>query len=313
MNILREVAVDAVHPLFQVDVEQVDGDPVPVHRRRGSLAPLLNAILLFQGLGQTDRRHELLGGRLADEPSLMVEGIPLAILLEDRAEDPAVAVEVGELGFLRFRIELGDPFEEPRVGPEAPSSGLVGVRELGLGELLGGRLVLMRRVHQGPVGLLVPPGVPQVAIHDAGAGVDVADDALARRHPRGEPVLDRMPLLVLGDRRVGVLRQSQVACSRVGARVHGRAIIGINDMAGGAAARAIIARVVVGPSGSSGSGRGVGSWSGPRRLDRSGSVCPGLARAEPGARPPRLFERVGHADFGRVPAPRSKIRRRLPG
>ena len=40
-------------------------------------------------------------------------------------------------------------------------------------------MLLLRRVHQLAVGLVVPPHEAQVAVHDVGAGMDVADDALA--------------------------------------------------------------------------------------------------------------------------------------
>ncbi len=67
MRILTEVAVDAVHPLLEVDVLQVDG------------------------LGQ------LLRVALGERFPLAVQEVPLGVGLEDVPEDPAVPVEVVDL------------------------------------------------------------------------------------------------------------------------------------------------------------------------------------------------------------------------
>ena len=46
-----------------------------------------------------------------------VEQVSLTILFEDRPEDPAVAVIVGELRVLELRIQLGDFLQEIQVAP----------------------------------------------------------------------------------------------------------------------------------------------------------------------------------------------------
>src|SRR6266545_262527 len=73
--VLLEVAIDAVHPLLEVDVLQVD-----------RLAELLGVL----------GRHYL---------ALTVDQVALPVLAEDGPVDPAVAVEVGELRVLELGIE----------------------------------------------------------------------------------------------------------------------------------------------------------------------------------------------------------------
>ena len=74
--VLREVAVDAMHSFFQMDVLQV-------HRLAEFVRIVEGTIVVF-----------------------LVEQIALAIVFVDGAEDPAVAVEVGELRVLQGLVEL---------------------------------------------------------------------------------------------------------------------------------------------------------------------------------------------------------------
>ena len=69
--VLPEVAVDALHPLLEVDVLQVH------------------------------RLAEPLGIVVRDDPVVLVEQVAAPVALVDGAVDPAVAVEVGELRVLR--------------------------------------------------------------------------------------------------------------------------------------------------------------------------------------------------------------------
>ena len=80
------------------------------------------------------------------------------------------------------------------------------------------------------------------------AGVDVADDALAGRDARVvKLVLDRVARLVLGNRRVGAAKLvPRLPYLAYGPGVDRRAVVGVDDVAGGAAAGAVVAGVVVG-------------------------------------------------------------------
>ena len=80
---------------------------------------------------------------VAEPPALVVEPFSLSVLLEDRAEGPAVTVEVGELGMSAPAGSGRSVLQEPRVGPEPVRRGLVGVRHLRLGVLLRGRVLLL--------------------------------------------------------------------------------------------------------------------------------------------------------------------------
>jgi hypothetical protein len=77
MGVLAEVAVDAVHSLFQVNVLQMHG--------------------FAEFLGVIERNDVV----------FFVEQISLAVFFIDSAEYPAVAVEVGELGVIKRFFELG--------------------------------------------------------------------------------------------------------------------------------------------------------------------------------------------------------------
>jgi hypothetical protein len=95
--VLREVAVDAVEALVQVDRGEVHG-----------LAEFLR-----------DRRRD----RLA----VLVEERALAVALEDGAEIPAVPVVIGELRVLERRVELRDILQELGIAPASADRGLLGV------------------------------------------------------------------------------------------------------------------------------------------------------------------------------------------
>ena len=84
--VLIEVAVDAVHPLFQVDVHQV-------HRHALALLAVLALLIGRRAHGL----HQILGRDVGDDLSPVVQQIARAVFFEHRAENPAVAVEVGEL------------------------------------------------------------------------------------------------------------------------------------------------------------------------------------------------------------------------
>ena len=77
-------------------------------------------------------------------------------------------------------------------------------------------------------------------------GVDVAGHALAGGDGLGEGVLERVAALRLADGGVGADAVAGVAVGGDLRGVGGVAIVGIEDVAGGAAAGAVVARMVVG-------------------------------------------------------------------
>ncbi len=252
VGVLDEMAIDAVHPLLEVDVHLVDGQAVALRFRavercalRGRRIP--RAIALLQLGGQAHRFHHGGGGGIRNRLSPVVEQVAVPVFLEDRAEDPAVTVEVGKLGMPRLRVQLGDPFQERRVRPVAPRRGLVRVRHHRAGKFLGGRVFLVLGIHELAVGFFVPPHVTSVRVEHVRAGMNVADDALAGGHSRDELMLDRMPRLVARDGRVRLEAIALVAEDGVRPGVDRRPVVGINHVTGRAAARAIVAWVIVGP------------------------------------------------------------------
>src|SRR5690606_13446877 len=99
-----EVAVHALHAAGEVDVFQVDG---------------LSEFLVV-GV-----RYDFV---------VVGAQVVCAVFFEDGAEDPAVAVVVGELGVLELGVELGDFFQEFRVAPESADGGGLGVVAEGVGD-----------------------------------------------------------------------------------------------------------------------------------------------------------------------------------
>ena len=100
-------------------------------------------------------------------------------------------------------------------------------------------------IHQLAVGFLIPPHVTCVGIEHIRAGMNVADDALAGRDSHGELVLDGMAGLIAGDRGVGLKGEPSVAEAGIRPGVDARAVVGIDHVARGAAAGAIVAGMIV--------------------------------------------------------------------
>ena len=131
--------------------------------------------------------------------------------------------------------------------------------------------------------------------------MNVADDALAGRDAHGELVLDRMAGLVAGNGRIGLKRQPGIAEGGVRPGVDRRAVVGVDHVAGGAAAGAIVARMVVGaeeverrveePGLLQADEDGVGAVLGAQAAGAQAGL--GLAG---------FFERVGDADLLRLAA-----------
>ena len=265
VGVLGEVAVRAVHPLLEVDVLEMDRLP--------------EAVGIVEG----------------DDPVPGVEEVALAVLLVDGAEDPAVAVVVGELGVLEGGVELRDPGQELRLGPQSAHGRALGVA-VEAGPPLGlGRVALLLGPQRLAVRLVVPHRVAEIGVDERVRLVHVAGHALAGRHRPGEAVAHGMARLGSGDRRVGRGALPQVAEGGPGTRVGRVAVVGVDHVAGRAAAGAVIPRVVVGPQ-----ERQVGIVEprlvevDQRRADAQAGARSAVGEAD--VRPARLLQGVGIAD-----------------
>ena len=225
-----------------------------------------------------------------------VEQVALAVGLVDVAEDPAVAVVIGELHARELRIQIGHVVQERRVGPLAAQGRALGVDPLDLVDLGRGELALLLGVHEAAVALVVPPDVAEVAVGHRGAGVVMADHALAGRDRVRERVPHRMARLVLGNGRVHRLAAPEIAERRVLGGVRLRAVVGVDDVAARAAAGAELPGHVVRPEQRE---RGVEQPRllevQPHRVDAVQRAEP--ARTEPVERLPRRLLQVGQADL----------------
>ena len=206
----------------------------------GALHPVAKMLVLeMNGLGELLRVVE------RDDVVIAVAQIALAIVLEYRAENPAVAVVIGELRVRQLRVQLRNLFQKIQVAPQAARGGGLGIVADGFDEFLRRRIFLLRRIHEFAVGFLVPPRVAEKRIHEEIALVHVAVHALARRDGARELVRDRVAALVLADGLVGGEAQALVAEFRIPAGVRGRTVVRVNDVTRRAAAAAVIARMIV--------------------------------------------------------------------
>ncbi len=157
-----------------------------------------------------------------------------------------MAVEVGELGMLQLRIKVRDIGQEFRIRPKTAGRRLIGVRHLRPNEIFGTEPFLRLGIHQFAIGFFIPPHVAAVAVHHVGAGMHVANDALAGGNAARKTVLYRMTGFVAWNRGIGLVAQTSIAILGEGAGVHRRPIVCIDNVAGRAAARPVIAGMIVG-------------------------------------------------------------------
>src|SRR5208283_4190184 len=175
VTVLLKVTVNAVHSFFQVDIFQVYS--------------LLELVRIVKG-------DLLVAG---------IEKIALAIVLEDRAENPSVTVEVGKLRVLEVFVKFGRPrlFEKINIRPVAANRAALGIARLYLLLLLRIGTALLFGIHLVAVDFVIPPGVAEISCHHVGAGMDVANNALARWNGSSELMSDGMTRLGLRNGRVG--------------------------------------------------------------------------------------------------------------
>src|SRR5262249_3495282 len=113
---------------------------------------------------------------------VFVEQASFAVVLINGAENPTVRMEICELGFVELGVEFGtaDLVKEINIAPKAASGGAFRVANPNFLLLLFTRVQLRGGVHKLGVDFVVPPGVSEVGRDHVRAGMDVADDALAR-------------------------------------------------------------------------------------------------------------------------------------
>src|SRR5438034_2658595 len=187
--------------------------------------------------------RELLRIVIVDLVVVEIEQVALPIMFENRAEDPAVSVIIGELGVLKLRIQFRDLVEKSFVAPKSARSGGLGIFHCRSEELSIRRIVLFLRIHQLAVRFLVPPGVTEIRVHEEISLMHVAIHALARRNRAGELVHDRMSALGFRNRFVSGETQTLMSKLVPPAGIRWRTIVGVNNVAGRATARSIIARM----------------------------------------------------------------------
>src|SRR5260221_9596724 len=226
--VLAEVAIAALHSLFQVDVREMNG---------------------FAEFFWIVERNLLV---------VFVEPIAFTVVRIHAAIDPAVSVKIGELGGLKLLVEFRTAglFQKFFVAPQSSRRGGFWIFQRGLVTVLFGRIFLFRRVHFFAINFVVPPGQSEIGGQHIRAGVHVADHALAGGNRAGKNVFNRMAGLSLVDGRVAAGADAGVAEGTVRRRMQRIAIVRVNDVARRAPAGAIVAGMVV------------GSWQRHHRIDQ---------------------------------------------
>ena len=174
MAVLFEMAINAVHALLEMNVFEMD-----------SLVEFLRIV----------ERHRLV---------FAIQQRALAVVLEHRAENPAMAVEVGKLCVVDCLLNSGVPVfsrkftsdQSPRTADPSGLRASIRLRSSAFGWLL------LRRPHVLPVHFVVPPRVAEIRRDHVRARMDVAHHALARRNGARELVTNRMSGLVVRNGRI---------------------------------------------------------------------------------------------------------------
>src|SRR5579862_3758805 len=110
-----------------------------------------------------------------------IEQVPFAVSFVDSAENPAVAVKIGELSFCQLAIEFDAAglLEKFPICPKAPRSCAFRVSEGNLISLFLSGIVLLTRIHRLGVGFIVPPRESKIGGLHVCSGMDMANHALA--------------------------------------------------------------------------------------------------------------------------------------
>ena len=144
-----------------------------------------------------------------------------------------------------LRIQLRDFLEKILVAPQPARGGRFGIALRRSDQFVIGRILLLFRIHEFAIGFLVPPGVTEIRIHEEIALMHVAVHALARRNRARELMHDRMAALVFRNRCVAGEAQALMPVLAPPTGIGRRTIVRVNDVAGRATARTIIARMIV--------------------------------------------------------------------
>src|ERR1700688_1526711 len=179
---------------------------------------------------------------------ILVQPIAFAVVIEYRAKDPAMAVKVGKLCGLQLRIKYraAELLQKFIVVPQATSGGTFRIAYQRLVALLFAGIALLRRIHFVAVDFVVPPRQSEIGGDHVRSRMNVADHALARRDGAGESVPDGMTGFGFGNSRIHGCALPGMPKFCINTGVRGVAIISVNYMASGAAARAVIAGMIVG-------------------------------------------------------------------
>jgi len=217
VTVLFKMAVNAVHPLFQMNIFQ------------------MNSLLEFVRIIERDW------------VAIFIQKNTFAIVLESSPENPAVTVEVCELRVLEVLIEFRSPrlLQEIYIRPTSANRSPLRIPLLDRLLFFRTKVALLLRIHLVAIDFVVPPGVAKIRCDHIGARMDMANNALARRNRSSELVLEWVSRLILRNRRIGRRRLPKITPGRIVPGMFLRTIVGINHMASRASAGAVVPGLVV--------------------------------------------------------------------
>ncbi len=150
-----------------------------------------------------------------------IKPIPFAVVVKNRAEDPAMAVEISELRGLQLLVEFGAAhvFEEFFVVPLAANRSALRIAFERLIALLFRWIALFGWIHLVAIDFVVPPCEPEIRRDHVRAWMNMANHALARGDRARKDMFDGMAGLVFRNRRIGRSAEAGMPELRVGAGV----------------------------------------------------------------------------------------------
>src|SRR5262245_3769473 len=100
------MAINAVHPFFEVDVIEVNRDAFSGRPGRRIIRRL------------SDRPLQLLRSDFVDYGAVNIQQIAFTVLFENSAVYPPVAIEIGELRVFELAVQLAEVFKKLLVAPQ---------------------------------------------------------------------------------------------------------------------------------------------------------------------------------------------------
>ena len=128
MHILNEMAIDAMHAFFDMDIDKVHGDArafmsFKVFDFSGADGFFSRVGRFFETTMQffddVDAFFHVRRRKIFDWVAIVINQVSFLISAENSPEDPTMTMEVAKLAMFGFGVEVGHIIKEIRIGPVA--------------------------------------------------------------------------------------------------------------------------------------------------------------------------------------------------